>query len=105
MSGGESRDMEVDARMSEFLGQSPQLGEEFLHTLQSEFLFESVGIPDADDGFAVDLPVVRLVEVAGDDVRKAAESLLVGEVRSIETGRIGISTVSALRGVKNVPGV
>ena len=68
MSGGESRDVEMDARMSQFYGQSAQLGEEFLNPFQSEFLFQTAGIPDADDGFAVDFPIVRLVEITGNDV-------------------------------------
>ena len=51
MSGGESRDVEMDAGMSQFYGQSAQLGEEFLNAFQSEFLLQPPGIPDADDGF------------------------------------------------------
>ena len=95
--------MEMDARMSQFYGQSAQLGEEFLNPFQSEFLLQTAGIPDADDGFSVDFPVVRLVEITGDDVGKASESLFIGKIRGIETGRIGVASVSLLRRVKDIP--
>ena len=44
-----------------------------------------------------------MVEITGDDVGKASESLLIGKVRGIETGRIGVASVSLLRRVKDIP--
>ncbi len=72
--------------MPQLAGKPGQPGKELFDAFHSDILLEAVGVPDAQDRFVVDAPVILQMAIAGDDIRKALPTLLQTAVRR---GKLG----------------
>jgi hypothetical protein len=95
----------MNARMTEPPRELPQLSKQIGSFFCSQPLGHAAGVPDAQHGFAINSPIVRLMEIPGNDVAQAPPGLSDAHVRGVEAWRVGGFVISADGWEKDIPWV